>query len=255
VRTSSLIGASPDAILRAFFVNINTAKRRSAVPRICTFATALLMGLLLSGCGSAMLGQGPGALVEGSGPVVRQERLASGITAVEFSAFGNLEIIQGDEEGLTLQAQGDILPMIISEVDGNTLRIYAKGNVNPRLGLQMRLKLHSLRSITAGGAGNITVSGLSGDTLSVSVTGANAVAVAGTVRDQTVSLSGAGAYDGGSLDSQRATVTIDGFADALVRVSEQLRTSISGPGTVEYYGEPRLIDDNVGLGQVMRRTK
>ncbi|MEI7769163.1 MAG: DUF2807 domain-containing protein [Chloroflexales bacterium] len=216
---------------------------------------ALLLGLLLSGCGSAMLGHDPGALVEGSGPVIREERPVSGVSAVEFGAFGNLEIIQGDEEGLTLQAQGDILPMIASEVDGDTLRIYAKGNVSPKLGIQMRLKVRSLRSIMAGGSGNITVMGLSGDTLSVRVIGANAVTVAGSVREQTVSLTGAGTYDGGALESQRATVTIDGFADALVRVSEQLRTSISGPGTVEYFGEPRLIDDNTGLGQVMRRTR
>jgi hypothetical protein len=225
------------------------------VPLIHTCAIALLIGLLLSGCGSATPGQGNGALVEGSGPVVREERPASGVTAVEFGAFGTLEIIQGDAEGLTLQAQGDILPMIVSEVDGDTLRIYAKGNVSPKLGMKIRLKVRALRSIVAGGAGNITVSGLSGDTLSVSVTGANAVVVAGSVREQTVSLSGAGAYDGGALESQRATVTIDGFADALVRVSEQLRTNISGPGTVEYYGEPRLIDTSSGLGQVMRRTK
>jgi hypothetical protein len=225
------------------------------VPRIRTFAITMLVGLMLSGCGQAMLGQGANALIEGSGPIIREERLASGITAVEFGAFGNLEIIQGDEEGLTLQAQGNILPMITSEVDGETLRIYARGNLNPQLGLQMRLKVRSLHSIVAGGAGNITVRGFSGDTLSISVTGANAVTVAGTVREQTVSLSGAGAYDGGALESQRATITIDGFADALVRVSEQLRTHISGPGTVEYYGEPRLIDDNTGLGQVMRRTQ
>jgi hypothetical protein len=223
--------------------------------RIRTLALALLASALISGCGSALLGQRSGALVEGSGPVVRQDRPLSGITAVEFGAFGNLEIIQGDEEGLTLQAQGDILPMIISEVAGDTLRIYAKGNVNPKLGIQMRLKVRSLHSIVAGGAGNITVSGLAGDALSVSVTGANAVVVAGSVREQTVNLSGAGTYDGGALESRLATVTINGFADALVRVSEQLRTNISGPGTVEYFGEPRLIDTSSGLGQVMRRTK
>lgn len=210
---------------------------------------AALLAVLLAGCA-----RGPGPMIEGSGPIVREERPAAGVSAVEFGAFGTLEIVQGDEEGLTIHAQGNILPMIVSEVEGDTLRIRVEGNVDPTFGLKMRLRVRELRSIVAGGAGNISASGVAGETISVSVTGANQVTLAGTVREQTITLSGAGSYDGGALESQRATVTIDGFADALVRVSEQLRTEISGAGSVEYFGEPRLIEDNAGLGQVMRRT-
>jgi hypothetical protein len=208
-----------------------------------------MIGLLLASCA-----EGPGAMVAGSGPVVREERPASGVSAVEFGAFGNLEIVQGDEEGLTIMGQGNVLPMIMSEIDGDTMRIYVNGNVHPSYGLKMVLKVRSLRSIVAGGAGGISASGISGDTLSISVTGANTVAVVGSVREQTVTLSGSGSYDGSALESQRATITIDGFADAVVRVEEQLRANISGNGSVEYFGEPRVIDDITGLGQVMRRT-
>nr|WP_255603385.1 DUF2807 domain-containing protein [Oscillochloris sp. ZM17-4] len=210
---------------------------------------AIIIGLLLAGCA-----QGPGPLIEGSGPVIREERPASGVRAVEFGAFGSLEIVQGDAEGLTLLGQGNILPHIISEVDGDTMRISVDGSAHPTYGLQMRLTVRELRSIVAGGAGGISASGISGDSLSVSVLGANTVTVAGTVREQTVTLSGAGSYDGSSLESQRATVTIDGFADAVVRVEEQLRATISGNGSVEYFGDPRVIEDITGLGQVMRRT-
>jgi hypothetical protein len=208
-----------------------------------------VLGLLLSGCA-----QGSGALITGSGPIIREERPASGVRAVEFGAFGNLEIVQGDAEGLTLLGQGNILPHIISQIDGDTMRIYVEGNVQPTYGLQLRLTVRELRAITAGGAGGITASGISGDSLSVSVLGANTVTVGGSVREQTVTLSGAGSYDGSALESQRATVTIDGFADAVVRVEEQLRATISGNGSVEYFGDPRVIDDITGLGQVMRRT-
>jgi hypothetical protein len=193
-------------------------------------------------------------MVKGSGPVVREERQVAGVRAVEFGAFGTLEIIQGDEEGLTVQAQGNVLPMIVSEVTGDTLRIRIQGSVDPTYGVRMRLRVRELRSIVAGGSGNISASGISGDVISVSVAGGNVVTLTGAVREQTITLAGSGSYNGGGLESQRATVTIDGFADALVRVSEQLRTTISGSGTVEYFGDPRVIEDNAGLGQVMRRT-
>ncbi|NNJ10102.1 hypothetical protein EKD04_007165 [Chloroflexales bacterium ZM16-3] len=210
---------------------------------------AIIAALLLAGCAQRV-----GPLIKGSGPVIREERPASGVRAVEFGAFGSLEIVQGDEEGLTLLGQGNILPHIISEVDGDTMRISVDGSVDPTYGLQMRLRVRELRSIVAGGAGGISASGISGDSLSISVVGANTVTVAGVVREQTVTLSGAGSYDGSALASQRATVTIDGFADAVVRVEEQLLANISGNGSVEYFGEPRVIDNITGLGQVMRRT-
>lgn len=211
---------------------------------------AMILSLLLVGCG-----QSNSETITGSGPVVREERQASGIRTVEFSAFGTLEIVQGDEEGLTVLAQGNILPMIISEVEGETLRIYVKGNINPTYGLQMRLKLHSLTSIVAGGAGKISASKISGDSISISVSGANTVVLEGTVREQTVTLSGAGSYDGSSLTSKQATITIEGFADAVVRVEEQLQANISGNGSVEYFGSPRVIENISGLGQVMQRTQ
>lgn len=217
--------------------------------RLGTIVGAIIVGLLLGGCAG-----GAGPLIEGVGPVVREERPAAGVRAVEFGAFGNLEIVQGDEEGLTVMAQGNILPNIVSTIDGDTMRIYFEGNIHPTYGLQMRLKVRELHAIVAGGAGNISASGISGDSLSVTITGGNSVTVSGEVDEQDVTLSASGAYDGGALKSRRATVTIDGFANAVVRVEEQLRANISGNGSVEYFGEPRVIDDISGLGQVMQRT-
>jgi hypothetical protein len=219
------------------------------VSRLHILIGAIIVVLLLGGCAA-----NTGTLIEGSGPVVRDERPAEGVRAVEFGAFGNLEIVQGEEEGLTVMAQGNILPYIVSAIDGDTMRIYFDGNIHPTYGLQMRLKVRELRSIVAGGAGNISVSGLSGDSLSIKVTGGNSVMVEGQVYEQDVTLSASGSYDGSALESQRATVTIDGFANAVVRVEEQLRANISGNGSVEYFGQPRVIDNITGFGQVMRRT-
>lgn len=217
--------------------------------RLRTMLGAIIVGLLLVGCAA-----GPGPLIEGAGPVVRDERPAAGVRAVEYGAFGNLEIVQGDDEGLTVMAQSNILPNIVSAIDGDTMRIYFDGNIHPTYGLQMRLTVRELHSIVAGGAGNISVSRLSGDSLSVKISGGNSVTVAGKVYEQDVTLSASGSYDGSALESQRATVTIDGFASAVVRVDEQLRANISGNGSVEYFGQPRVIDDITGFGQVMRRT-
>jgi len=213
-----------------------------------TVLATIVAGLLLAGCTQS------GAMIQGSGPIVRDERPASGVSAVEFGAFGNLEIVQGEEEGLTVMAQGNILPMIVSEVDGETIRIHMQGSINPTYGVQMRLKVRKLRSIIAGGSGNISVKGLNGDAISISVSGGNSVTVTGSVQEQSVTLSGSGAYDGSGLESQRATVSIDGFASAVVRVQDQLQANISGNGSVEYFGTPTVIENITGLGQVMRRT-
>jgi hypothetical protein len=225
------------------------------VPRVHALAGAIALALLLAGCGLPILAEPPGPAVAGAGHMQSERRAVRGVRAVEFSAFGALTITQGDEESLTITGQPNVLPLITSAMDGDILQIRMGGNVASALGLKIDLRVRELREISLNDAGDIAALGLSGDALRVTISGSGSLRAAGRVDAQTVELSGAGAYDGGGLESRLATVTISGFADALLRAREQLRANISGSGTVEYYGQPQVIEEISGLGQVMRRTR
>jgi len=55
----------------------------------------LVVALLLAGCGS---------VVVGSGNVISESRPVSGINAVDFDSSGELSIVQGAVESLTIEA-------------------------------------------------------------------------------------------------------------------------------------------------------
>jgi hypothetical protein len=65
-------------------------------------------------------------------------------------------------------------------------------------------------------------------------------------------ISGGGSYKARNLQSARAEVDIDGLGSASVRVSEHLGATISGGGSVEYFGDPSVDQDVSGFGHVKK---
>jgi hypothetical protein len=50
--------------------------------------------------------------IEGSGQVRRESRVVGGFTAVNFSSFGELTLVQGDTEALTIETDDNLLPYV-----------------------------------------------------------------------------------------------------------------------------------------------
>jgi len=62
-------------------------------------------------------------VISGSGNVTTQTRPVSGISAVSLTWIGELTITQGDSEGLTIEAEDNILPLIATRVEDGKLII------------------------------------------------------------------------------------------------------------------------------------
>ncbi|MEZ4735047.1 MAG: hypothetical protein R3E79_48750 [Caldilineaceae bacterium] len=71
--------------------------------RIATLFSTLLVALLVAGCGFQV--------VSGSGTVVPEERPVSDFTRVDFTGFGELTLVQGDKEALTIETDDNLLPI------------------------------------------------------------------------------------------------------------------------------------------------
>jgi hypothetical protein len=227
-------------------------------------AVLLMVGALLAGCTVAA--------TVGSGRVTTETRAVSGFDAVEFSFMGEVAITQGEEEGLTITGDDNILPLIKTEVQNGVLRIYTQGvNVaQPITPLRYDLKVKDLRRVVLSGAGNIaapalttdrleaTVSGAGGieindltaDTLRVNLSGLGNANFAGEVANQEVTLSGAGSYFGEDLRSGVAKITISGMGDAAVWATEMLNATISGAGNISYKGSPNVRQQVSGVGKI-----
>jgi hypothetical protein len=233
---------------------------------LMVFITLLLV-LLIGACAIKV--------TQGSGRIRSETRDVSDFTAVNFSAYGELTIIQGESEGLTIETDDNILPYVESTVSGATLTLdFDDGSwiplAQPTNSINYILTVKTLtdldlsgagtvhsEQLTAenltlreSGAGTITIDQLTADDLSVDISGAGTIELAGQVTRQTVEMSGLGSYEAGDLESQEATITLSGAGSATVWTHEQLDATLTGAGSISYYGAPQTNASSSGIGSV-----
>jgi Putative auto-transporter adhesin, head GIN domain len=210
----------------------------------------------------------------GSGNKITETRAVSGFDRIDLYGVGKLIVRQTGVQSLTIEGDDNIVPLVRAEVTGQTLRI----GLEPGMGIQpwvplvfnvtvsdlSALHLSGAGSIEGddlragnfeagiSGAGNARLGNLTADSLKVSISGAGDFVLSGNVTEQEVVLSGAGSYRAGDLQSRSASVRTTGAGSATVRVSDNLSASLSGVGSVRYYGSPVVQQHKSGLGNITR---
>lgn len=218
---------------------------------------------------------GAGEQVQGSGRVVKQVRQVGNFDGLSLAVPGHVELRIGNSEGLTIEADDNVLPLLETVVEGGTLEIRpARRNLNLRsksirvvvqarsierlaLGGSGSIDADALRArrlqVDIGGSGSIKLKGVESDALSVSLGGSGDLqAGRGTVGKLSVSIGGSGDVDLGRVQATSARVTVAGSGEATVWPRNELAVTIAGSGDVNYYGDPRVSKSTVGSGEVKR---
>jgi len=100
------------------------------------------------------------------------------------------------------------------------------------------------------GASNVRVLNLKADSLKTEIPGAGKILVNGKVKDQSVTLAGAGNFSGHDLESKTAKVVLSGVGSTQLWVTDELEVTIAGVGSVEYFGSPAIKQSVTMLGKV-----
>jgi hypothetical protein len=213
-------------------------------------------------------------VLRGSGNVITENRVISSIRSVDLSAYGDLNISQGDAESLSIQGDDNIVAHIITEVNNGRLSIRFDESwgtlYTPSETLEFNLTVKNLESITfsgAGtihsdnlalddlainlsGAGSITIEELQADNLTINLSGAGSLHIEGSVTNESISLSGVGNFNAEDLSAQNATISLTGAGNASLWVAANLNIHISGAGSINYYGTPKITKDVTGIGSL-----
>ena len=216
------------------------------------------------------------AYTVGSGHLATETRNVSDFHAVELESDGDVIITQGSTEGLTVEAEGNSLPVIATSVDGKgTLHLGFKSGESVQTTKRTTFKLSaklidSLALAGSGdihadsltvpnngkftvevpGSGNISVGTLTAGSVQASLDGSGDIKLGGEANNQTVSIDGSGKYETADLKTRAAKVDINGSGDAKVSASDDLKIEINGSGDVGYYGTPRVKKSINGSGDV-----
>jgi hypothetical protein len=215
---------------------------------------------------------GSGEPVKGNGNIKRQARQVGHFDGLAMSLPGKVEVRSGASEGLTIEADDNLLPLIETVVEDGTLKIRNKDKVNiqPRnltIVVQARaldrLALAGSGSIAAdrvqgarirldvGGSGTIRVSKAEGEAISVNLGGNGDLKVdEGSARSLSASIGGSGKIEMARVRVDKASVTVAGSGDATLWVRDSLNLTVAGSGDVSYYGDPQLSTSVLGSGKV-----
>jgi hypothetical protein len=94
---------------------------------------------------------------------------------------------------------------------------------------------------------------IAAEDLKLESTGASNITVEGAATKLEANLTGASRLNAHSLQARSATLDLNGAANADVSVSEALRASVTGAGSVAYSGDPKSVEQHVtGAGSVRR---
>ena len=235
------------------------------------FISVLLIAALLTSCG--LLKSAGVKVITPSNTIISENRDVSGFSAIEFTTFGKVNIIQGDKESLNISGPDNLVPEISTTVSNGKLTIKNIENItittlSSDKMLTFTIVVKDLTSLAVSGAGDVQIETLSTpsmeinmsgagkvqqnqvttDKLNVNISGAGGIDISGQSTQATIDISGAGSVNAADLQVKTANVTISGLGSATVWATDQLTGNISGAGSVSYYGNPQTNTNSSGLG-------
>lgn len=212
--------------------------------------------------------------VKGNGVIRTQARPVSGFTAVALGMPAHVEIRQGSAEGVTIEADENLLPLIETTVQRGSLEIKpARKNLQLeskaiKVVVQARqldglaiggsgvmaaqaLKADRLK-LDLGGSGEIDIGRLEAQQVAVAIGGSGNVRLAGVSKRVSVAIGGSGSVDAPSLVADEAEVSVAGSGDTSLAVRTSLQVTVAGSGNVRYSGDPSVTRTVVGSGRIRR---
>jgi hypothetical protein len=192
--------------------------------------------------------------VRGSGKVVEEKRKIGEFESLEASGAFTIKVKVGESPSIKIYAENNLLKFINTHVKGNTLIIDTKKNISPRKEIKILITTPMLTSISCSGANSITAENINCDDFDVDLSGAGNIDLFGKVGNLRAEISGAGNIDAKDLIANDVVISVSGAASADVYSKEYLDASVSGVGSIDYYGNPKKTNTNVsGVGSISRK--
>jgi hypothetical protein len=197
--------------------------------RISLSILFVLITLLGVGCG-------PDMVIEGSGKVMTETRQVSNFSQIELLNSGNVILTQSDRETLRIEAEANLMPYIVTEVVGDTLKIYFESDrpldAWPTKPVKYYVTMKDVKGLQVHGSGDIFAERLAADSLLLVIAGSGDITVNQLdvkKLDSVISGSGDLLIDQLKADSVETVISSDGNCSLAGRTARQ-SMHVSGSG-------------------------
>ncbi|WP_265562114.1 head GIN domain-containing protein [Sphingomicrobium arenosum] len=194
---------------------------------------------------------GGGRMVTGSGNVVSDDRAVSrAVRRIVIEDASDLTLRQGAPE-LVVQTDDNIIDMIHSDVEGETLTIRSRGSYRTKSGVKAFLTLPDLDKAEVHGSGNIRIIDWQGERLTLQVNGSGDIDLKGRVATVEANVHGSGDVDLRQARIGRVDAEVAGSGDIRTGAPRQVSAVVHGSGDIHIDGNPERLHTRVhGTGEI-----
>lgn len=204
--------------------------------------------LLLSGCEEG---------IDGNGERDSETRKLASFVKVRTDTELDVEIVQGDRQRVVVDLDSNLLELVQTHVDNETLYITTVHHIGERLdGPHVRVTVPELAAAKVSGSGSMVlgldqpelpldlyVSGsgslrFEGRTAAVGafLSGSGDMRLLGETRDVEFAVTGSGSIRGRELAADSGSLDLSGSGDISADISESVSVRLSGSGQIDLYG-------------------
>ncbi len=213
--------------------------------------------------------------IKGNGNVTTITRSTSDYDEVAVAGFFDVELVAGTEGSITLAGESNLLEYVMTEVDGDVLKIKTKKGYNLRTSrgksLVITVPFQDISKVALSGSGDVVTKDTikadtfkmalagSGDVvidvetgkLKMAVSGSGDMTARGSADNAEIALSGSGDIHAYQLKAKSAKVSLAGSGDIRLHATDYLKARVAGSGDITYKGKPAKQDTKVaGSGSI-----
>lgn len=213
--------------------------------------------------------------VSGNGHITTEKRSVAGFSKLSFEGPFDVEVVLGEDFGVSIEAEENLTQYININKDGDRLRVKVMDGINLRTRKDIRITVSMpiVESISFSGSGKVQVKGVikdveklnlsvagSGDIIAAldcpevegDIAGAGSITLNGTTRKLKLDVAGAGDCKCEKLLAEEVNISIAGSGNAWVYASLKLDVSVAGSGDIYYRGNPAIKQSIAGSGDIKK---
>ncbi len=191
---------------------------------------------------------------KGSGRIASESRDLAGFSSIDVGGVFQVEVVVQKDFAVELEADDNLLPLIMTEVRNGVLVIKAEKKLKSKNPIKVRVSVPELNGLEVSGAAKVSVRNLRNERFAIDASGASKISVEGEASDLTLEVSGASKINGEDLATENANIEASGASHVSINVSGELRTDASGASSIAYSGSPsNVIKHTSGAATVSAR--
>ena len=213
--------------------------------------------------------------IRGNGNITTSQRNISSVQRVKCAGNYNVQLTQGSPVSVKIEADENLQPHIVTDVNGDELSIHSEHDINldPTQKIKIYITTDKLEGFQLNGSGDVNTTnkftggdhldlGIAGSgnihfdvntpEINSSISGSGDIYLSGETRDSKINIAGNGNYHADDLKSENVRVDVAGTGDAHVFADSTLDIHIAGVGNVYYKGNASITQSIAGTGKIKK---